>query len=198
MPTNAEYMTLVGDNRIVSLINDTGAGVAVPKTLENTLYSPREPGDDQPGNRKIIIKMRIGPIWDDQELLPENAEDSDFILKVEVPKGIITGPGVHTGNAVQEFAYNTPPETHDTPLLSYFPMAYAIPQNETCYPELLFATPVINSPDEDAQTVDILIRQANLAAPYYAPIVPAPPAPPVFPNYMLFYVVVDWSYSASR
>lgn len=197
MPTNAQYMTLVGDNRIVSLMNDDGVApgaVAVPKTLENFLYAPAEPGDDQEGNRKIVIMMKVAPIWQEKKGPPPYAEDLLFRLKVRVPKGIITGPGPNTGNAVQLFTASDPAAAGDTPKLSYFPYAYALPQNETCYPEYLVAQPVDSdppvSPDPVAQTVDIQIRQAGID-PNIMP-------PPIFANVLLFLVVVDWSYSASR
>jgi len=208
MPTNAEYMTLVGDNRIISLINDDGqaTGVAVPKTLENTLYAPAVPGDDQEGNRKIIIKMRVNGVWTTQEpVVDAYEEDKLFRLKVEVPKGVIASPGPHVGNAVQNIVVNNPIVAADTPLLSYMPLAYAIPANETCYPEVLVASPIRDevgpsfSPNQALQSVDIQIRQYGTDPAYYAPAGDPPlPQPPTFDNEMLFYVIVEWPHSLGR
>jgi len=184
MPTNAKYMTIIGDNRIVSLQN--GAGVDVPKTLEYDLFAgwgagTTGEGDDQPGNRQIAIMMLLAPIWQEKKE-PVYEDDDSYILRVRVPQGIIAAPGI------QRFVANTPLQATDTPRKAFFPQAYVIPQNATCRAVGLAATPIVASADQANQTLDIGITQFNVE-----PV--QPKQGPSYLNYLLFLVKVDWSHT---
>ena len=162
MATAAKYMPIIGANRIVSFVNLTPT--AIPPTLEAEIY-PNNPGVPQVGNRKIAIKVKIEPVVGQGA----EADDLDLILKVKVPDGALSAPGVQTFDAT-------------TPQLDYFPRAKLIPQNMSSILRLAFATPIVGDEDVAAQTVDILIRQAAID-------------PDPKEDLVIFVVEIDWSHS---
>lgn len=184
MPSVSEYMVLIGKERIVSLINaggelpPGGTGVLVPETLEQNLYV-KYPGVPQKGNKKIVVMVKI-PVLDPGEGPAPVPEDFDMVLKVKVPAGIISAPGL------QKFTLTDPPAATDTPELSYYPQVKLIPQNAQCYLKYPFATPKLASGDPVAQTVDVTIMTDLNST-------PGPKAKK--DAFVLFLVEVDWSHS---
>ena len=165
MATAAKYMPIVGANRITSFVNLTPT--PIPPTLEDEIY-PNFPGVPQVGNRKIAIKVKVEPVIGQGA----EADDLDLILTVKVPDGALSAPGVQKFDAA-------------TPQLDYYPQAKLIPQNHSSIIRLAYATLMVGDENVANQTVDILIRQADID--------PSPKADAV-----LFLVEIDWSYSASN
>ena len=171
MPTAAQYLTIVGDERIVSLQNADPTDV--PKNLDFAppigIY-PNGPGTPQKGNRKIAIKVLVPVEGAD----PQYDADQTLTLKVKVPDGNLAAPGLQKFDAT-------------TPEGDYLPQAKLIAQNLTAISKFAYATPIIGSENVADQTLDILIQLNLLAGPLDQK-----------DTYAIFLVEIDWSYSASN
>lgn len=151
MPTSAGYVALIGEERIISVINDGGNGVAVPKldVTSGGLFPPNHPDK---GNRKIIlgfdIQLEQGAI---------RPEDQSISIRVKVPAGIIR-------NHLQRFKLNLAaptPENSDNPL-DFSPIARIVPQSGAVISARVFASLRATPPNEpDAETQTLVIGVEN-------------------------------------
>lgn len=144
MTTYAKYLNIIGNERIVSFLNDNGD--PIPRTLEDDL-GLRTPSNPPQGNRKIVIMVKVeGP----EGVAPD---DQLLHLKVKVPDGIIK-------NGVQKFTANTPQ-------LDYYPAVKVTPNNLEAEEGFgaIAARWDTTADDVDNQTIDILIELSAFAGP---------------------------------
>jgi len=144
MATYAKYLNIIGNERIVSFLNDIGD--SIPKTLEADL-GLRVPSNPPQGNRKIVLMVKVEG---EEGVSPE---DQLLHLKVKVPDGIIK-------NGVQKF-------TAETPQLDYYPAVKVAPNNIEAEESFggVAARWDITADDVDNQTIDVLIELTNFAGP---------------------------------
>jgi hypothetical protein len=147
MPTNAEYVVLIGEERIVSVINDGGNGVAVPKEDVTGGGQIQENHPDK-GNRKIVMGLKIAP--DQGGIL---VEDQQISIRVKVPDGLIR-------HNIQRFKFdlsNITPDTNNP--LDFVPFAKIFPQNAAAVAANSYASYLAGLPpneiDEENQTLVI-------------------------------------------
>lgn len=142
MATTAQYMAIIGANRIVSFVNDDAD--VIPASLEAAIYTDT-PGTPRVGNRKIVLLVAITTPNAGQD-----SPDSDLVLKVRVPAGVVAAH-------VQKFDANTPQ-------LDYYPYVKVSSMNPNCYVERVSAAPLPTTENVANQTLDIGIQQLASAA----------------------------------
>lgn len=143
MPTKAEYLVLNGKERIVSVTNDNGAGVAVPEMdLVGYGFHPYKPGK---GNRKITLAFVI--LTEGGAIL---SEDKNIILCVKTPSGIIR-------DRIQRFKYSSSPP-YATNSLIFSPIPKVTPISRAAIIENVYGEISLEpGPDEQNQTTCIRV-----------------------------------------
>jgi len=177
MPTSAEYLVIQGDERIVSIINDNGSGVAVPK-FDDTLGGILPPYQPDKANRKIILELFLS-----LEQGAIRAEDQKISVRVKVPAGILR-------SHKQRFQFDfTKDADYNTSLFVFSPIIRIIPAEagppisavgSSVYDAKVFGAIAVsapNVPDEEDQSIIVrIVNQGGDAA-------------------LAFYVEIDWSHS---
>ena len=182
MPTSAAYAVIIGEDRIVSAINDNGAGVALPKIDTTGGGLLAEPKSRDKGNRKIILSIEVNLEEQSQEIRPE---DRNISIRVKVPAGIIR-------DRISRFKFDgLVVPGYSTNFKDYIPLMKVFPNTGTngaigtytidakVYATLGGITPP-NAPDEETQTVVVSVRNGGGANP------------------LAFILEIDWQHSINN